>query len=135
MPLDVERVVDGSVRLEEALRRRPALEALHLFLAPSDAQTRILSTIVSTQTSRSMSVAETKALKRCAVRAQAIRNDHFWFDVLVLQQPPQKSKCCSGIASLLHDHVHHLPLIVDGAPDPHTFTSDRRDHFIEMPAR
>ena len=35
----------------------------------------------------------------------------------------------------MRDHVHHLPIILDGAPDPHTFTSNRRDCLIEMPVQ
>ena len=43
MPLENERVTDRSVRGEGALRMGRGLEALHLPLAPSDLQMRILS--------------------------------------------------------------------------------------------
>lgn len=46
MPLDIERIVDDGVSLEETLRRCSTLEALHLRLAPSDDEVEILCPIV-----------------------------------------------------------------------------------------
>jgi len=49
MPLHVERVVDGGVRLEKTLSRSPALEALHLSLASSDREVRVFGAVVVAQ--------------------------------------------------------------------------------------
>jgi hypothetical protein len=77
-----------------------------------------------------VSIADIKGLKRCTARAQAIRNDHLWLDVLVLQQPPQKSKCCSGIASLRHDQAHHRCFQVE--PVQAVSTCMRSSHQIRI---
>jgi hypothetical protein len=37
-------------------------------------------------------------------------------------------------APRLNEHVQHLALIVDGAPQIHLPTIDQHDHFIEVPA-
>jgi hypothetical protein len=49
MALDVESVLDGGVNGQEALRGTGRFEALHLALAPSHRQMRVLGPIVFAQ--------------------------------------------------------------------------------------
>jgi hypothetical protein len=65
MPLDVERVVNSRMRFEETLRGALALEALHLPLAPSDAEMRVLCAIVVAQSPRPMAI-EKAELRKCS---------------------------------------------------------------------
>jgi hypothetical protein len=67
MPLDVERVVDSRMRLKETLRGTLALEALHLPLASSDAEMRVLCAIVVAQSPRPMAIDETELSKCCTI--------------------------------------------------------------------
>lgn len=77
------------MRFKETLHGSSALEPLDLSLMPPNTQMRVLGAIAFAQSSRSVSVAEAKALKRSAIRAQTIRNDDLWLDVSILQQPAQ----------------------------------------------
>jgi hypothetical protein len=52
--LQIERVVDRSVRREKTLRRISGLEPKHLSLALSDRQMRILSAVILAQTTRAV---------------------------------------------------------------------------------
>ena len=85
MPLDVERVVDRRVRLEKSLRRCSTLEPLHLALASSNAEVRVLGAVVFAQPTRPMSIAETQALKRSSIGAKSVCHNDFKLDVLILQ--------------------------------------------------
>jgi hypothetical protein len=135
MTLDVERIVDSSVRLQETLCRSSALEPLHFPLSPSDRQMRILSAIVVAQSTTVMSIAETKSLERRAVGTKPISDDPLRFNILILQQPPQHSNSSASVAAFLHDHVHDLAFVIDCAPDPHTIAGNRRHDLIKMPPR
>lgn len=85
MPLYVERVVDRRMRLEEMLRGTLALEALHLPLASSDAEMRVLCAIVVAQSPRPMAIEKAELSKCGTIRPQPIRDDDLWLDMLVLQ--------------------------------------------------
>ena len=85
MPLDVERVVDSRMRFEETLRGTLALEPLHLPLASSDAEMRVLCAIVVAQSPRPMAIEKAEMRKCGTIRPQSIRDDDLWLDMLVLQ--------------------------------------------------
>lgn len=82
-----------------------------------------------------MTLTETKSPKRRAVGTETISDDSLRLDVLILQWPTQEPEGGFGIAPLLDDHVHHLPFVIYGAPDPHVLADNRRDHLVEMPTR
>lgn len=52
-----------------------------------------------------------------------VGDDGLGLDALILQQPPQKSKCSFSIALLPHDNVHYLPFAINGAPDSHALAN------------
>jgi len=82
-----------------------------------------------------MAIAETTLLERRTVGAKPVGNNPLRLDVLILQLPPQQSKCSASIAPLLHAHIHDLAFVIDSAPDPHMLTANRRYDLIEMPAQ
>jgi hypothetical protein len=84
---------------EETLSRFLTLEALHLSLAPSDGDMRILGAVVVAQSTAMMVVAETEFLKRGAAGAKTIADDPLRLDVLIPQQPSQQSNSSAGVAT------------------------------------
>ena len=69
MPRKGERAVDCCVRLENAQRRGRSLEPLHLSLTSSNDEMRVLSAAIIAQSSRSMSIVETKLVECSALPA------------------------------------------------------------------
>src|SRR4051812_45481330 len=55
-------------------------------------------------------------------------------DPLALQQLPKQLHRGMGVAPLLDQHVEHLALIVDSAPQPHAPAADLHHHLIQMPS-
>jgi len=76
---------------------------------------RILGAVVVKQSFWTMVIAETKPLKRCAVRTTPSVDNDLRPDMLVFQQPTQESENCSSTAPLPHNHVTHLAFIIDYA--------------------
>ena len=90
MSLDVERVVDRCVGLQEPLRRALRLEGLHLSLASSYRETRILGAVVVSQSAWSVTIEEAEHLERGRIRPQSVRRDRLRLDMLVAQQTPHQ---------------------------------------------
>jgi len=111
VPLEIERLVDRSVRGDEALRIGRGLEALHLPLAPSDLQMRVFSTFVFVQATSPMTICQARHAQRRAVRRPAIGHEALCVDALVAKQALQKFQRCASVATPLLDEIKHLAFI------------------------
>jgi hypothetical protein len=81
-----------------------------------------------------MALSGTRLLKRRAIGTETVRDDSLRLEAVILQKPPRQSQRCALSASVLHDHVHDLALVIDLGPDPHALACNRRDKFTKMPA-
>lgn len=68
-----------------------------------------------------------------SVRAQLVGDHALWRDALLLQEARQQSLRGLGIAAGLHDLVEHIPVLIDGAPQPMLLAGDRDGHLVEVP--
>ena len=71
----------------------------------------IFNAIVLAKSAGSMAIIESDFAQSRSAGFESVGDDCLRLDMLIAQQPPQQSQCSSGIAALLHDHVHHLSLI------------------------
>jgi hypothetical protein len=55
-------------------------------------------------------------------------------DPLIFQQPPQQFERGVLVASILHQDVQNLVLVVDGAPQVHPPAADLHHHLVQMPS-
>jgi hypothetical protein len=55
-------------------------------------------------------------------------------DSLIFEEPPQQFERGVLVASLLHQNVQDLALIVHSAPQVHAPAADLHHHLVEMPA-
>ena len=73
MALKIERVVDGGMDAEKALRGSGRLEPLHFALSPSDGLMGILDAVVFSE-ALLMTAGQAKMPERLSVRAQLVGN-------------------------------------------------------------
>jgi hypothetical protein len=132
--LRVEGVVDGGVGREESLSLTLGLEPLHFSLPAPDRKVRILGTIVGAHAAWPVAVGEAEVPRGGPVRRQLVRGDGFGVDALVLEQFSEQFQRRMFVPSALDQHVQHLALVIDRAPQEHLPPADPHHHLIEMPS-
>lgn len=132
--LSVEAVVDGGVGGEEPLGLALRLEPLHFPLPPPDRQVRVLGAIVGAHAAWPVTVGEAKIPRGGAVRCQLVRGEGIGVDALALQELAQQFQRRMLVAAALNQHVQHLSLVIDGAPEEQPPPANANHHLIEMPS-
>ena len=133
MALKIERVVDGGVDAEEALRRPGRLEPLYLALSPAHGLMGILNPVVLSL-ALLMTAGQAELPDRRPVGTQLVGNQQFRREALLPEQLAHQPERRTFVASPLNQHVEDLALMVNRAPQVHRPASDPDDHLVEMPA-
>jgi len=68
-----------------------------------------------------------------AIRAELVGDHASGRTALLLQQAPEQTPCCFGIAPGLQDLVENIAIMVDGAPQPVLLAGDADHDLVEMP--
>ena len=131
--LDVESVLDGGVNGQEPLRGTWRFEALHLALASSHRQMRVLGPIVFAQ-ALFMASAQSHFRFCRRIRAQLVSDQHLRREALFLElQLAHQFHRCSLVAPTLHKQIENLAFVVDRAPQPELPAANNHGHLVEMP--
>ena len=126
MALQVESVVDGGVKAEEALRRSGRLEALHLALAPTHHLMRILRPIVFSQ-ALLMVAGKSEMPEGSAIGAQLVGRHPPWREALFAEQLAHQLDGRRPVSTTLDQDLEDLALVVDGTPQIHLLARDPDD--------
>jgi len=71
--------------------------------------------------------------KRRSVRSEAIGDDGFRNEALVLEQFPQQFQRCLLVPAFLDENIQDLAFLVDRAPHVHSLAANPHHHLIQMP--
>ena len=82
-----------------------------------------------------MKAGEAQPPESRAVGAQFVGDQQLRREALFFEQLAHQPECRLRIAPRLNEHVEDLTLVVDGAPQVHSFPGDPDDHFVEVPLR
>ena len=110
----IEMVVYRSMDGHELLQCSHPPETEHCPFAPSERLVRILRTIVG-PTAYFLSIADAKVLQRCAIGAEAIRNNLI-SGAVAFQRFLQEYQRGLFITPLRHEAFENFALVVDGPP-------------------
>lgn len=69
----------------------------------------------------------------CSIGAQFVRYPTLRCDTLLLQKAGQQSPGGLGVTSGLDDFVKHIPILIDGPPEPVFPVSNGDDDLVQMP--
>ncbi len=69
----------------------------------------------------------------CSIRAQLVSDHPLRCDTLFLQKAGQQSPGSLGVAAVLDDLVKHIPVLIDGTPQPVFPAGNGDDHLVQMP--
>jgi hypothetical protein len=116
------------------LRGTGRFEALHLALASSHRQMRVLGPIVLAQALFMASAQSHFRLCR-PIRAQLVGHQHLRREALFLEQLADQCHRCSLFAPTLHKQIENLAFVVDRAPQPELPAANNHSHLVEMPPR
>jgi len=133
MALKVEGVVDGGMHAEKTLNGASRLEPLHFVLSSSHRLMRVFRPIVIPQPLL-MRTGKPETPERRGVGAQPVGDQQFGHETLLLEQLAHQPQRRPGVAPALNQHVKHLALVVDGAPQIHPLTGDPHHHLVQVPA-
>lgn len=133
MTLQIEGVVDRSVRGEEALSEGDGFEPLHLALSSPDREERVFGAVVFAQATRPMTIFHAEHVQCRAAGLQAIGDEALWAAALVAKQALQQFQRCGGITTLRNNEIKDLAFVVDRPSQIDALTADVGDHLVEMP--
>jgi hypothetical protein len=133
-PLRIERVVDRSVRGEEALSGVHGLEPGLLALSSPDREMCAFSGVVLTQPTWPAAISQPEHSERRPIGGLAIGDDALWFDALVRSTGLKGFSVASVLGGLLYDKMETIAFIIDGAPQTDALTANASDHLVELPS-
>lgn len=120
----------------KSLRVAHAPEASLLSLVITGGPMTLLNEIVLTLGSRNRYVLSRSQLRHCpdrrAIASEPVADDPLGY-VLGVDQPSEEALGCAGITVFLQQHIQHLTVLVDGAPEPVDPSSYHHPHFVQMP--
>ena len=130
--LKIERVVDGGMDTEEALRGSSCLEPLNLALASSHRLMGVLHAIVLPQPLL-MTAGQAQVPESRSVGAELVGSQQCRRETLFLEELAHQLECCALVAPALNQHVENLALVINCAPQVHPFASNPDYHLVEVP--
>jgi hypothetical protein len=74
-----------------------------------------------------------KAFLRCGVAGELVGADPLRGLARVIEQASEEALRRIGVTMLLHEDVHHLPVLIDGSPQVDLFPADLQEHLIQVP--
>jgi hypothetical protein len=132
MALKVERVVDGGVHTEKALGGCSRFEPLHLALSPSHDLMRVLSLIVHPEPLL-MAAGQMEIPEGGAVGPQLVGHNQPGREALLSEKFAHQLRGSPPVSPRLDQDIEDLALVIDGAPQIHSPSSDAHDHLVQMP--
>ena len=107
-------------------------EPLHLPLASTNRQVRILGPIVSPH-ALLMASRQSQFGLRCGIRTQFVSHQHVGREAVPFEQPAHQFHGGSLVASPLHEQIENLAFIVNRSPKPESPAGDQNCHLVQMP--
>lgn len=132
MPSWTEVLGDGPIAGEEPLRMSWRLEALHAPLPLAGRLMRVLSAMVRIPVLPVFHTGQHLAL-RGPITFQPIGDEHARDVLAPLEQLPKELLGRCFIATALHEHIEHSPVLIHGPPEIMPFAVDGEEDFIQMP--
>ena len=132
MALNVEGVVGGRVKGQEALGSPRTFEPLHLALPSSGWLMRVLRSVV-TPPPTFMAVGDSKITTGRPVRPQIVGHQLVRHKIHFLQQFPHQFQCSPLVPLALHENVEHLALGINGTPQIDRTPINLDVHLVKMP--
>ena len=68
-----------------------------------------------------------------SIRTQLVGDHPLWRETLLPQKPCQQPAGSLGVAPVLNDFVEDISILIDGTPEPVSFTIDADNGFVQVP--
>ena len=129
---NMKEVCNRIVDRDEALQMSGRFEPLHDPLSSSDRLMGIFRPIVQAFVGTMLHTRHD--LSPCRVIGSKLVGDHYpWRPALAPQQLAHQARCRLGVAATLHQNIENETILIDGAPQPMLFATDRNDDLVEIP--
>ena len=121
---NMKEVCNRIVDRDEALQMSGRFEPLHDPLSSSDRLMGIFRPIVQAFVGTMLHTRHD--LSPCRVIGSKLVGDHYpWRPALAPQQLAHQARCRLGVAATLHQNIENETILIDGAPQPMLFATDR----------
>jgi hypothetical protein len=128
----MEVAVDECVSGKEVLGLIGRFEALHLSFPPSGRLMCVLGTIIQVL---ALSMLDTRKQMTLSypVTPQLVGRHDAWLVLQAIQEPPEETLGCTGIAPVLNKDVEDNAILIHGVPEIVLHTLDPDKYLIDKP--